>query len=155
MSSVFTTLSPFPHSNQLSNLVKINETEFIAAEFVNCNKDHRSGLHKYNTISNQWKLIFEYPGDFVSTNHRICYDEKNHIVYLCSRDQLVAFDLNTMETQHIPFKRVVPYGVIGDDPAMLMINDDCHIILGGSNEAHYKWNSKSQKFTRIFEFQTQ
>ena len=150
--SIFTALSSFPHSNLLSNLVKINETEFIAAEFVNGNKDHASGLHKYNTITDEWKLIFEYPWDFVSTNHRICYDKQRNIVYLCGGRQMVAFNLNHMGTKHIPIKKVFPHGCIGDDPAMLMINDDCHIILGGGNDAHYKRNSKSRKFTKIFQF---
>ena len=151
MSSSFKKLSCLPKTSvRMSNLVKINEYEFVGATHkYSYSQNHDVlGLYKYNTILNEWNLIIKYPKEFHSMHHRICYDNQNNKIYLCGYEkQMVIFDLNALK---IDIHQIIES--IGYDPVLIMINNECHIILGGSSEYHYKWNSKLQKLEIIFEF---
>ena len=41
---------------------------------------------------------------------------------------------------------------VGSNPMLLMINHECHIILGGSSRFHYKWNSELKLLEKVHKF---
>ena len=146
-------MSSFPASCSISNIVKINDYEFVCATnkyTTSAESDVEHGLYKYNTLNNQWTLFFGYPPEFTSdnhNNHRICFDKTNNCIYLYqNRDKMVLFDLNTLKMDTHKTKS------IGDYPAFLMVNDECHIILGHESKYHYKWNSTLNQVEVKFEF---
>ena len=137
-------LSSFPISCSISNFVKINDYEFVCATHKYTISGNEHGLYKYNTLSDQWTLFLKYPPEFISTNPRICFDNTNNCIYLFrNQDNMVIFDLNTMKMNTHKTKS------IGGDPAILMVNDKCHIILP---KHHYKWNSTLKEVETEFEF---
>ena len=128
---------------KLSNLVKINDYEFVGAAL-----SKTAGLYKYNTLSNEWKCLIKYPANFKPKYHRICYDEVNKIIYLHGdAQQMVIFRLHTLNVE------IIESGInTGSWPELSMINGECHVILGGDSTSDYKWNSKLKQFEKVFEF---
>ena len=151
MSSPFIKLQSYPvKSCHNSNIIKISDKEFICAAFKFRESDRNLGLYKYNTISNEWTLISKYPsGDDDHRYYRICYDGTNNSIYLCGgrRQPMTNIDLNTMKIKAHEITQD-----IGLDPVVLMIQNECHVILGDESEHHYKWNAKSKALDDIFEF---
>ena len=108
----------FGQSPRITNLVRINDYEFVGASL-----DDLTGFYKYNTLSNKWTLIMEYPVGFESSYHQICYDERNRIIYLYGlQKQLVIFRLNTFEIE------IIETEVSAPSEASLFIMDS-HIVL--------------------------
>ena len=151
MSSLFTALSPCPVTSTriVSNLVSINDSEFVCATFKQTpQEDDDLGLYKYNTISNEWKLILKYPAEFESAGHRICYDAESNAIYMYGiKSQMININLTTMKINVY----ATDYDV-GYYPTLLMLNSKCHIILGRKSIYHYKWNSNLNKMEEVFKF---
>ena len=150
MSSAFTELASPSISVSLSNLVKINDHEFVGASYkTQYGSKDELGLYRYNTLCNEWNVVLKYPEDLMVKAHSICYDKDNQIIYLYGYpSQIVIINLQTLKIDHV--KKDFPH--IGISPILLMINDECHIILGSDSKYHYKWNSKLKKLDEVFEF---
>ena len=106
------------------------------------------GLYKYNIISDQWILLLQYPKEFTSSDHSICCDQNDQVIYLYDTSgQRVTIDLKKLTFE---ISKITP--AIGKDSQLLMINNECHSILGDDCDSHYKWNSKLQKLDKLFQF---
>ena len=137
-------------SVRFSNLIKINDHEFVGAssKLVYGPTDDL-GLYSYNTICNEWKLLLKYPDELLVKGHTICYDKDNQTIYLYGYvSQMLIINLQTLKIDHVI--KGLPY--TGNNPVLLMINNECHIFLGNESKYHYKWNSKKKKFEEIFKF---
>ena len=146
MSSVFTSLSS--PLTALSNLVKINNNEFIGASFKYTEWDNNSGIFKYNVTLNEWELIFKYPSDFQSEDHQICYDKDHDTIYLYGNEQQMV--IINLTTSKIDIHETTQF--VGEFPVLLMIDNECHMFLGGDSKDHYKWNSALKQLEKIYEF---
>ena len=60
---------------------------------------------------------------------------------------MATFNLNTLKIEVNDMKQQ-----IGRYPELLMIKDECHIILGFDTKFHYKWNAKLGELEKMFEF---
>ncbi len=154
MSSFSKILSKIPDI-PLSNLVMINDHEFVTASdsniYYSVHKHvahDKHGLYKYNTITNEWTLLIAYPQNCSISEHRICYDSTNNIVYLYGgSNNFCAFNLNTMKMEIIEGLTDV-----GSNPILLMINNKCHIILGSNSKCHYVYKPELKELDKIFTF---
>ena len=149
MSSVYKCLPAPPIANGFKNLVMINEYEFIAVTSKGWgNDDTHHGIYKYNTKTNTWILLMAYPSDCAAIAHKFCYDSINNIIYMAGIDErLYIFNLDN-KTMNI----IKKLDYLGCNPSLLMINGQCHIILGSRSKAHYTYNADLKKFEKIFEF---
>ena len=149
MAAVFKQVAASP--SMLSNLVQINNYEFIGASQVfRKNQSSTAGLYKYNTISNEWKLLFKYPPEFMPVRHQICYHKSHDTIYMLwgQEQKMIIFDLNNLRMEIT----VLQATDIGIYPILLMINEQCHIILGSQSKYHYKWYPESKQLDQVFRF---
>ena len=148
MSSVYRQLAKAPSANYIRDIVMINGYEFIAITAKGWGTAPKHGIYKYNSKTDEWTLIMLYPEDFKSTAHRFCYDSINNIIYLAGLDKrLYIFNLDERQMNII---ENVPY--LGCNPSLLMINNQCHIILGSRSQFHWKYNSETKKIDKISQF---
>ena len=147
MSSPLTKLASFPFKTNRSNIAKINKYEFVTATQNNQWMNDEYGLYKYDTRSDKWTLLLKYPEKFSFHSHHICYDDKNELVYMYGgQRKMIIFDLAEMK---VMVHETQVY--VGWYPSLLMMKNECHIILGSNSKFHYKWNTKTHKLDIVFE----
>ena len=72
---------------QTSNLVAINDNEFIMAPPNGDSiwwKQSCDGIYKYNIIENEWSLFIKYPPNFIIFDHTIAINlsyKKSYGIY--------------------------------------------------------------------------
>ncbi len=60
---------------------------------------------------------------------------------------MAVFDLNAMKMEIIEGLTYV-----GSNPILLMINNECHVILGSNSKCHYKLNLNQKRLDLVYEF---
>ena len=94
MSSVKSTgwesISPFPVGEQSTNLVQINDTEFICGSFAVDNDIQQ--LLKFNIFTNKWTEWLTLPEELSFNSNAICFDRHTKMLYIA--ESYPTVDLN-------------------------------------------------------------
>ena len=130
-------------SKQMSNMVQIDDTRFIVAPYY-YSGDEMNGILCYDTINEEWKILARYPKEYFNIcYHSIVFDKNKNKIFMSGVSPVIGtLDLKTKEFSVKTATRFT----IGRTPAMLMIDDKCHVMFGGDNKQHLIWNDDIQKF---------
>ena len=144
-----------PHFQILpaSNLVAINKNEFALATEVVLGQQS-AGIYTYNTLNNEWKLIWSYPFDIPymkHSAHNLAVDYDRNELYLYGTQEaphsnqalIVILNLNSFKHKlvYIPRSYTAPAQVLS-----VIMNDEYHII-GKCRRPNYGiYDIKNKKF---------
>eukprot|EP01084_Bolivina_argentea_P201836 344952_1 len=129
-----------PPSNCNSNFIQLNENEFIVASKTTTTK-LKCGIYKYNTITDNWNLLFKYPTNFGSFTSHICMDNLKLKLYIINRN-----DYNkVIIIENITYK----YKIIQSTASTLcasgiVINNELHVIIVDDSECGHMILNESE-----------
>ena len=134
-------LTATPHK-LISNVVKINNDEFIVALFSHGSAPFDiHGIHKYNMKTNKWSLLIKYPFSLHFIWGTICLNPKsNELLMVGDTNNVYMVNLKTNKIdcypQPIPFKRP-------DSSSMVFMTETFHVFGGAKSNLHYEWSNLS------------
>eukprot|EP01084_Bolivina_argentea_P261737 442445_1 len=128
---------------KLSNIIRLNENEFIVSGYTHDHDDEWSsaddmnGIYKYNILNGFWELFIEYPSYFFSQYHNMCIDYQKQIIYF-----IVGFggigmwkiDIKTKEFKRLGLPKENLYGALS-----CVIDSVINIFWGNGNNEHIIW----------------
>eukprot|EP01084_Bolivina_argentea_P270758 460468_1 len=126
----------------ISQLIPINSVEFLV---IPQKAQKADGVYKYNVNDDKWTKIFDYDYDFNSTCHTAVFDKTNKIIYICNRNVLIQYDLNSKSMTILAEDLQVQYYF----PMMCCINDELHLI---DSLNHYIFDKQKKIFCKTHEF---
>ena len=137
----------------LSNAISINEYEFIiATNMVTLGSGY--GIFGYNTKSECWKCVLEYPEKTVGkfSSPRIAYNEWKKEVYIYG-NAAILFGVNLQTNKVTVYDKSMPLKF----SQIVFVNDYIHFIGSYnwiSNCQHIIWNCNKNQFKTVFHFQS-
>ena len=114
-------------STKGSNIEKYSDHEFITCS--SCNDLSR--IKKYNVITNDWSVLFEYkfdnPYDMNPHITAICMDHDKQRIYAtttatATESFLLVFEISTNTINEYPHNK----GYFGEQPVLIMLNGELH-----------------------------
>eukprot|EP01084_Bolivina_argentea_P261736 442444_1 len=140
---------------KLSNIIRLNENEFIVSGYTHDHDDEWSsaddmnGIYKYNILNGFWELFIEYPSYFFSQYHNICVDYKNEIIYIFNGGGSIIWKvyMNTKKFECIGLGNVQCFGGMG-----YIINNKFNVFYGNNNGNHLILDQYTLKMDIIYKF---
>lgn len=119
-----------------SNILKLNENEFIVI--------HRTHIHKYNVIMNEWQSFHADVKHLTGTDYGIAYDQQQQKLLVTGESNTVQiFSIqNDMECIEYPLRKV------DCSTSLIVTNRECHIIGGINNDSHSIWDMNTDNKPR-------
>eukprot|EP01084_Bolivina_argentea_P228742 386252_1 len=137
----------------ISNIVPLNETEFIICG--DKKSYHKAYISKYNTKTNKWTHITINDTCKTGTTlgwHSISIDMKLTKLFSCGTSNMSIINIKDFKLT----KKLSLHPTNGNGKyhncSSLMINNKYHVIGGIKNKKHLIWNNKQNKFDEIHHF---
>lgn len=137
--------------NKLSNLVRLNDNEYIVAPWNSFSDDmeekemKNNGIYKYNVNENEWRLFILYPKEFISEYQNMSIDYDQQIIYLLNDAGIWRIDIAT--------KKFECFGLENECCGALtfIVDSKCNIFWGNNSNKHLLWNDNDTKIVYEFE----
>eukprot|EP01084_Bolivina_argentea_P075849 137460_1 len=120
---------------------KLNDHEFILAQETHSkyedekDKDGYRGIHKYNTHSNKWTKLIQYPDDINISEHAIAIDTAKYKLYIMSVLNYAA-TIYEFDLQKNAFIQEIKVDA-GYNNGFVLENESVHVL---DSSAHKSWN---------------
>ena len=144
VSPVWTQLLSAPFS-RFSEILPLNDNEFLVVPYK-CNQSiFGDGVHTYNTKEDEWSAIIPFGKDFESTFHSAALDASKQLIFVCDCKKLYRFNLKTKSMKILAddFK-------IGNRPKMVLLDNAIHLI--GDNDKHFVMDRDCKCLSKVHEF---
>eukprot|EP01084_Bolivina_argentea_P163017 283645_1 len=141
--SPWNTLHQLPFKTSCSShLIKINETEFLAAS---CAPSKSAGLYVYNIDSQAWVLYFKYPNKLALVPGPMSmHDASNELyIYNVANDSVIIFNLKKQVMMEY-FPKFTGNKKLSVHSSAI-INGQYNLICSNSNCHHLIWNKHANK----------
>ena len=130
----------------------ISDTEFCIAPPVRwplgteIDHQHFNGLYLYSTITDEWIKWIKYPKNLIIDSPASCIDNRKHIIYLYHRSgKLVKIYYKDHKIDNTKID-IVSNMVNLDNPRLVLIKNELHLIGGIINHKHLIFNQDMNKF---------
>eukprot|EP01084_Bolivina_argentea_P228741 386251_1 len=137
----------------ISNIVPLNETEFIICG--DKKSYHKAYISKYNTKTNKWTHITINDTCKTGTTlgwHSISIDMKLTKLFSCGTSNMSIINIKDFKLT----KKLSLHPTNGNGKyhncSSLMINNKYHVIGGIKNKKHLIWNNEQNKFDEMYHF---
>eukprot|EP01084_Bolivina_argentea_P204862 349914_1 len=138
-----------PQNMEYGRIVRLNDEELI---MVSGNTNVKTtGIFKYNTITNEWKQIIQYPDplDLYSRNWAITLVDNTKKLYIMNDIyEIISFDLESNKMKHIPLESL-EYGKLfaSNHSVFVSVENKIHSI--GGSLVHLMWNCDTNIITKM------